>query len=113
MNKIKSERIRLGLTQQGLSTLLGIPKRTIEDWEAERRKCPDYVERLILDKLKHLGDKRDEIRVGGSTGERLHREQGQWEKHGNEKTCSLCQFIYYSNNDDFNYCPNCGAKMYK
>ena len=21
------------------------------------------------------------------------------------------QFIYYSNNDDFNYCPNCGAKM--
>lgn len=37
---------------------------------------------------------------------------GKWQKQGNEKKCSLCEFIYYSNNDDFNFCPNCGAKMY-
>lgn len=37
---------------------------------------------------------------------------GRWQKSGNEKTCSVCKFIYYSNNDDFNYCPNCGAKMH-
>ena len=37
---------------------------------------------------------------------------GKWSKRGNEKTCSECAFIYYSNNDDWNYCPNCGAKMY-
>ena len=36
---------------------------------------------------------------------------GRWVKRGNEKKCSICKFIYYSNNDDFNYCPNCGAKM--
>ena len=38
-------------------------------------------------------------------------KHGKWKKSGNEKTCSACKFIYYSNNDDFNYCPNCGAKM--
>jgi len=36
---------------------------------------------------------------------------GRWTKRGNEKICNRCKFIYYSNNDDFNYCPNCGARM--
>ena len=39
------------------------------------------------------------------------QSEGKWKKRGNEKTCSLCKFIYYSNNDEWNYCPNCGAKM--
>lgn len=51
MNKIKSERIRLGLTQHQLSELTGIPFRTIQNWETGQRKCPDYVERLVLEKL--------------------------------------------------------------
>lgn len=38
---------------------------------------------------------------------------GHWIRKGNEMKCSMkkCQFIYYSNRDEFNYCPNCGAKM--
>lgn len=36
---------------------------------------------------------------------------GRWKKRGNEKTCPECGFIYYSNNDDWNYCPNCACKM--
>ena len=36
---------------------------------------------------------------------------GRWIRRGNEMKCSKCEFIYYSNHDDFNYCPNCGAKM--
>jgi rubrerythrin len=36
---------------------------------------------------------------------------GEWKKRGNEKKCSVCDFIYYSNNDEWTYCPNCGAKM--
>ena len=36
---------------------------------------------------------------------------GRWVKRSNEMKCSVCKFIYYSNNDHFNYCPNCGAKM--
>lgn len=39
------------------------------------------------------------------------KSEGEWRKRGNEKTCSLCKFIYYSNNDEWNFCPNCGAKM--
>ena len=40
-------------------------------------------------------------------------KRGRWIKRGNEKRCSVkeCGFIYYSNNDEWNYCPNCGAKM--
>lgn len=36
---------------------------------------------------------------------------GRWIRCRNETKCSNCKFIYYSNRDDFNYCPNCGAKM--
>ena len=39
------------------------------------------------------------------------QSEGEWKRRGNEKTCSLCKFIYYSNNDEWNFCPNCGAKM--
>ena len=45
-----------------------------------------------------------------NAGYRKH-SKGKWKKRGNEKTCSLCKFIYYSNNDEWNFCPNCGAKM--
>ena len=38
-------------------------------------------------------------------------KHGEWNKRGNEKKCSWCEFIYYSNNDDWSFCPNCGAKM--
>lgn len=36
---------------------------------------------------------------------------GKWIRKGNETKCSLCKFIYYSNRDIWNFCPNCGAKM--
>ena len=48
MFNIKDKRIELGLTQQQLSNLTGIPFRTIQNWETGQRKCPDYVEKLLL-----------------------------------------------------------------
>lgn len=39
------------------------------------------------------------------------QNNGKWVKDNNKRTCSLCGYSYYSNNDDFCYCPNCGAKM--
>ena len=48
MSKIKEERIKLGLTQHQLAELTGIPFRTIQNWEGGQRKCPDYVEKLLL-----------------------------------------------------------------
>lgn len=51
MNKIKTERIKHGLTQGQLSNLTGIPARTIQNWENGVRKCPGYMEQMILDTL--------------------------------------------------------------
>lgn len=51
---IKEARLAAGLTQQAMSDLLGIPKRTIEEWEAGRRVPPPYVEKLIIDKLNQI-----------------------------------------------------------
>ena len=36
---------------------------------------------------------------------------GRWIRRGNEKKCSECGFIYYSNHDEWNGCPNCLARM--
>ena len=52
---IKEARIAAGLTQQEMSERLGIPKRTIENWEQGNRVPPDYVERLVVEKLQSMG----------------------------------------------------------
>lgn len=41
MSKIKEARKEAGLTQQQMSDEMGIPKRTIENWERGVRKCPE------------------------------------------------------------------------
>ena len=50
---IKEMRKLLGLTQAAFSEKYKIPKRTIEDWESERRTPPVYVlyllERVVTD----------------------------------------------------------------
>ena len=51
MTTIKNERIKYGLTQEQLSKMTDIPVRTIQNWESGIRKCPGYVEKMILDKL--------------------------------------------------------------
>lgn len=47
MNEIKDIRTRVGMTQEQFGDLLGIPRRTIQNWEGGQRKCPDYVVALI------------------------------------------------------------------
>lgn len=65
-----------------------------------------------IDEQKHLskGKVLNYIREN-HTDDVIEAKHGKWKKQGNEKECSLCKFIYYSNNDDFTYCPNCGAMM--
>lgn len=48
---IKEARQTVGLTQQGLYDWLGIPVRTIQDWESGRRKCPEWCEKLVVEKI--------------------------------------------------------------
>lgn len=44
---IKKLRELTGLSQQAFSDKYEIPKRTIEDWETERRTPPKYVIKLL------------------------------------------------------------------
>lgn len=49
---IKELRQATKMTQKAFAEYLNIPKRTIEEWEAERRTPPQYVTELIEYKLK-------------------------------------------------------------
>ena len=51
MNNIKTARLAAGLTQKAMSAKLSIPKRTIENWEGNKNKCPEWAEKLIIEKL--------------------------------------------------------------
>ena len=57
-----------------------------------------------------IGEKRIDLSFL-PTVEAVEVVHGWWIRRHNETKCSKCQFIYYSNRDDFNYCPNCGAMM--
>lgn len=54
INPIRHARVKHGLTQTQLANLTGIPMRNIQNWETGDRKCPVYVEKLILEKLDRL-----------------------------------------------------------
>lgn len=56
---LKEARLAAGLTQKAMSDQLEIPKRTIEEWEAGRRKCPPYVERLVLKELREIAENKN------------------------------------------------------
>ena len=47
MNTLKGIRESIGMNRREFSDYMGIPLRTLEEWEAGRRKMPDYVLRLI------------------------------------------------------------------
>lgn len=53
---IREARLKAGLTQQNMSELLEIPKRTIEDWESGRRNPAKWAEKLIVEKLNQLSN---------------------------------------------------------
>lgn len=50
---IKELRTKAKMTQKAFSEYFNIPKRTIEEWEGERRQPPHYLVALIEYKLKN------------------------------------------------------------
>ncbi len=50
--RLKKLRELTGLNRTEFSQIHGIPLRTMEDWEAGRRKMPDYLLRLLTYKIK-------------------------------------------------------------
>ena len=53
-SRIKMARLQTGLTQQQLSDWLGIPKRTIENWEGKKRTQAKWEEDLLVEKIESL-----------------------------------------------------------
>nr|DAM17463.1 MAG TPA: putative transcriptional regulator [Caudoviricetes sp.] len=54
MTAIKEAREKAGLTQAQVYKLIGVPVRTVQDWEAEKRQPPAWAERLIIEKLNAI-----------------------------------------------------------
>ena len=53
-NKIREARKAAGLTQQKMSDILGIPKRTIENWDSGQRKPATWAIKLIIEELERI-----------------------------------------------------------
>lgn len=51
MTTIREARKAAGLSQQGVTDTLGIPRRTLQDWEAGKRTPPGWAEALVVEKL--------------------------------------------------------------
>lgn len=54
MTTIREARQAAGLSQQGVTDALGIPKRTLQDWEAGKRTPPGWAEALVIEKLEKI-----------------------------------------------------------
>lgn len=52
-DKIRELRERTGMTRKDFAMHIGIPLRTVEDWEAGRRRPPEYIPRLISYQLRY------------------------------------------------------------
>lgn len=48
---IKEARKQVGMSRTEVAEWLEIPYRTLQNWEIEERKCPPYVEKLIVEKI--------------------------------------------------------------
>ena len=54
MTTIRDARKAAGLSQQGVTDALGIPRRTLQDWESGKRTPPGWAEALVVEKLEKL-----------------------------------------------------------
>lgn len=58
---ILEARQEAGLTQKQVYELIGVPVRTLQNWEAGIRICPQYVENLLVEKLLSMkGENKNE-----------------------------------------------------
>ena len=60
--EVRELRDRLGMNRREFSDYYGIPYRTVQDWEAEKRELPEYLLRLKIYRaeMERL-NKKDEV----------------------------------------------------
>ena len=69
--EVKELREKMGMNRREFSNYYGIPYRTVQDWEAEKRELPDYLLRL----LKYRAE--IELKVGKENVEIIEDSDGQ------------------------------------
>ena len=47
-NAIKEARLQAGMNIKELAELLGVPYRTVQDWNAGRHLPPEWIARLVI-----------------------------------------------------------------
>ena len=52
IQELKKLRTKTGLNRKQFADFFGIPLRTMEDWEAGKRKMPDYLLHLMTYKIQ-------------------------------------------------------------
>lgn len=52
--KIKEARKNAGLTQAKVFELLGIPARTLQDWESGRRNPAPWLEAMVIREIERV-----------------------------------------------------------
>lgn len=52
VDKLKEIRKCVGLNRKAFSEYIGIPLRNLEEWEAGRRKMPEYLLRMLTYYIK-------------------------------------------------------------
>lgn len=54
---IKEFRKLIGISQSKASKVLGLPLKTLQNWEQEIRSCPEWLEDIIVEKLSQWHEK--------------------------------------------------------
>ena len=125
----KELRKQSGMTQKQFADYFGIPHRTIQNWEGNVNKCPEYLLNLMEYRLKNEGENTpaDVVRIRNDDMKELHRKIDDVQRERMEalksrsykaewiQPSALCN-PYCSNCKSYNdrkttYCPNCGNKM--
>ena len=91
-----------GMTQQQFADYFGIPKRTIENWDAGVNKCPQYLLDLMKYKLEH------------ENVAQYHRKSVKNPTyHTRCNECGVELMCLDSVKEYLDKCPCCGAKLDK
>lgn len=53
VNPIRELRCKTGLSQEAFGAALGIPKRSVQNWEGTVRRPPAYLVSLIAFRVEH------------------------------------------------------------
>lgn len=51
-SELRKIREKTGMNRKEFAEYFGIPYRTVQDWEAQKRRTPDYLLRLMVYKLE-------------------------------------------------------------